>query len=112
PTGPKAYLLGNEHIRLQVDLRTNDTMYNYVWIRNAKTGEFERLHNFGCDCEARLRDGEWRNAIGVNLQPHPTVSDTEVSLKVITPAPLLLYRQFEKAPDLSAIYNYPDLPDP
>jgi len=59
------YVLGNELIRLDFDLRTSDTMYNYVWVKSATTGEFERLYNFGCDVGARERGASTiRNSIG------------------------------------------------
>ncbi|MCY3021809.1 MAG: hypothetical protein NTW87_22590 [Planctomycetota bacterium] len=126
--GRNRYVLSNECIRLDFDLRTSDTMYNYIWVRNPTTGKFERLYNFGCDVGARERpvaraagspgDPDVRptphivNTIGVNMRAKADVSETEAAVTLTYPSPLVVYRQFEKASNPAAIWNYPDLPDP
>jgi hypothetical protein len=109
--GKDRYTLGNDLLRLDFDLRTSDTMYNYIWARNPRSGEFERVYNFGCDVGARER-GTTRivNTIGVKLQLRETLDENEVTIKLVYPSPLVVYRQFEKAASPAAIWNYPDLP--
>jgi len=105
------FVLANDLIRLDFDLRTSDTMYNYIWIRNPLSGQFERLYNFGCDVGARERGTrEIVNTIGVNMRAQAEVNENEAAVTLTYPSPLVVYRQFEKASSPAAIWNYPDLP--
>lgn len=107
------FVLANELIRLDFDLRTSDTMYNYIWVRNPKTGAFERLYNFGCDVGARERGTrDVVNTIGVNMRAQADVNDSEAAVTLTYPSPLVVYRQFEKASSPATTWNYPDLPQP
>jgi len=99
---------------LDFDLRTSDTMYNYIWARNPKTDRFERLYNFGLRRvgprarQARLRE----HGPACGLQPRASAGPEEASVALRYPSPLVVYRQFEKAGGPESIWNYPDLPDP
>ncbi|MFH1707826.1 MAG: hypothetical protein ABIF71_07905 [Planctomycetota bacterium] len=56
-------ILENAHIKVDFAPRTSDTMYNYIWVRNAISGEWERVHNFGIDIRAyRTDNGELINS--------------------------------------------------
>src|SRR4051812_27195261 len=105
-------VLANAALRLDFDLRTSDTMYNYVWLRNPRSGGFERLYNFGSDVAAKERrgTGEWKNTIGVRLRAERDLDGRPNTLRLPYPPPLVLSRQFEKAETPAAIHHSPDLP--
>ncbi|MBA3709143.1 MAG: hypothetical protein H0W83_10035, partial [Planctomycetes bacterium] len=109
--GGHRFLLANDQVRLDFDLRTCDTMYNYVWVRNPGTDAWERRYNFGVDIGARERGTrDIVNTIGVHLQPRVLSDGDGTTLELTYPAPLVVYRQFEKAEDGRETWSYPDLP--
>lgn len=98
--------IGNEQIRVDFDARTSDTMYNYVWVRQPETGEWERVHNFGIDVRSYRHDnGELINCIGMDLD----VEREGGRVRVGYPEPLIQYRQFDdKIGSEELIRRYPD----
>ncbi|HYE04484.1 MAG TPA: hypothetical protein VEL07_03080 [Planctomycetota bacterium] len=103
--------IGNDLVRLDFDLRTSDTMYNYVLVWNEAVGAFERRYNFGVDVGARERGGtEVVNTVGVHLEPRVARDGDAVTLELAYPSPLVVYRQFEHADDGRETWSYPDLP--
>ena len=105
-------VLANETLRLDFDPRTSDTMYNYIWVRSASTGEWERLHNFGVDVRA-LKTGNCPpelpkgiiNTVGMALDV--TVEGRRAVVRY--PNPLIQYRQFDdKISPLDLVDRYPD----
>ncbi|MBN1809366.1 MAG: hypothetical protein JW909_09890 [Planctomycetes bacterium] len=99
-------MAGNDWIRLDFDPRTSDTMYNYIWAKQPRTGAWTRVHNFGIDVRGpRPGGGDEINCVGMEM---PLEAE---GLKVSVPyiSPLARYRQFDKnIGSAETIARYPD----